>query len=79
LGHIIDKENIEEESSDNDVNSSNYDSTSDSTEYSEDNISIEEDINIDDIENDDFYNIYEWTNELSFENLFSDNIASLRI
>ena len=72
-GLNIEIEENTKESTDNDDDSNNYEIIDDSTEFSEENI------NIDDIENDDFHDIYEWTNELSFENTFKDTFANLKI
>jgi len=72
-------ENEEEELTDSEDDSSIYDLTDDSIEFNEDNINTEENVNIDDIENDDFRNIYEWASELSFENTFNDALTNMKI
>ncbi|ORX85552.1 hypothetical protein BCR32DRAFT_290637 [Anaeromyces robustus] len=74
------EENEIEEDSYSSYDSSDYSTDeNDNDDGDDENFNNEEDNNIEDIENDDFQYIYEWANELSFENTFHESLAEMKI
>ncbi|OUM62424.1 hypothetical protein PIROE2DRAFT_11274 [Piromyces sp. E2] len=64
---------------DSDNSSSYYSSVESSDSEIEEDINENVHFNIDDIENDDFHNIYEWANDLSFDNTFNNDFSYMKI
>ncbi|ORX43383.1 hypothetical protein BCR36DRAFT_336001 [Piromyces finnis] len=63
----------------NNDSSSSYCSSIESDSENDEDIDENKSFNIDDIENDDFHDIYEWANELSFENSFNCDFSNMKI